>query len=291
MEQTLLERCLAEGRSDLLDQWHPEKNMDVTPELVSSCSHKRAWWRCEKGHVWQARINSRFHGVGCPVCANKVILVGDNDLGFTHPHISEQWHPVKNGDLTPQMVFAGSRRKVWWRCGSGHEWQASILSRTAGSGCPVCSNKKIVSGVNDLASAYPELGKQWLSEKNNPLQADEVSVYSNRRVWWQCELGHQWQAVIARRTGYGNGCPYCTGKKVLTGFNDLATRLPEIAKEWHPTLNGELTPGQVTNGSRKRVWWQCADGHIWKAMVYSRTGTRKTGCPVCAGKVKIRTEL
>ena len=84
----------------------------------------------------------------------------------------------------------------------------------------------------------------------------------------------------------GSGCPYCAGKKVLKGFNDLATLEPKVAESWHPTLNGRLTPETVTVGSRRKVWWQCPEGHVWKAVVYSRAGRQRAGCPVCAGRVK-----
>ena len=82
-----------------------------------------------------------------------------------------------------------------------------------------------------------------------------------------------------------SGCPYCAGKKVLAGFNDLATTEPEIAAQWHPALNGALTPRMVTAGSHKKVWWLCAEGHVWKAAIYSRTGKQRRGCPVCSGVV------
>ena len=59
---------------------------------------------------------------------------------------------------------------------------------------------------------------------------------------------------------------------VQKGFNDLAAKAPDVAAQWHPTLNGNLTPEMVTPGSHRRVWWQCPLGHTWKAFVYSRTG-------------------
>ena len=83
-----------------------------------------------------------------------------------------------------------------------------------------------------------------------------------------------------------SNCPYCTNRKVLAGFNDMATVEPRIAAEWHPTLNGTLTPEMVTPGSTKRVWWEGTYGHVWKAASYSRTGKKKCGCPVCAGKAR-----
>lgn len=270
-------------------QWHPHKNGDLTPGSVTAGSHMKVWWLCEKQHAWEAEIKSRAKGLknGCPVCARRKVLAGENDLGTTHPLLAAQWHPTKNKQLQPQDVVAGSMQKVWWLCEKGHEWDASIAHRTShGSGCPVCSNRKILPGFNDLASFYPELAAQWDTEKNAPLRPEQVSPYSNRRVWWQCGHGHRWQSVIADRSMNGADCPVCAGRSVMPGFNDLQTIDPEVAKEWHPTLNGALTPDQVTVGSSKRVWWQCTDGHAWKARVSSRTGKQRPGCPACAGKVR-----
>ena len=109
---------------------------------------------------------------------------------------------------------------------------------------------------------------------------------SNRSVWWLCEKGHEYKAAVASRTINASGCPYCANRRALPGFNDLATLEPRLATQWHPTLNGALTPQDVTCGSKRKVWWQCAEGHVWKAVVYSRAGVQKTGCPVCAGRVK-----
>ena len=242
---------------------------------------------CEKGHEWQSMVKSRVSGCGCPVCAKRAIQQGDNDFATTHPELAKQWHPTKNGTLTPQDVTAGAHRKVWWMCEKGHEWQAAVFSRTAnGAGCPVCAGKVIVPGENDLRTIYPSIAKEWHAAKNENLTPETVSPYSNRKVWWICERGHAYQAVVAARTMHGSGCPYCAGRKALQGFNDLATIDPKTAAQWHPTLNGSLTPEMVTAGSRKKVWWQCSEGHVWKAAVYSRTGSRKSGCSVCVGRVK-----
>jgi len=278
---------LLDSAPEVAAQWHPRKNADMTPDRVAAGSHLKVWWLCEKGHEWEATVKSRAEGRGCPVCARRKLLVGENDLATTHPQLAAQWHPTRNKQLRPQDVVAGNRRKVWWQCEHGHEWSAVIAARvSSGSGCPVCTGKLVVAGENDLASFYPHLAAQWVAEKNGPLRPEQVSPYSNRRVWWQCEHGHQWQSVIADRAMGGSDCPYCAGRSVMPGFNDLQTVDPAVAKEWHPTMNAALTPEQVTVGSSKRVWWQCAEGHAWKTSVFSRTGKRRHGCPVCAGKVK-----
>lgn len=65
-----------------------------------------------------------------------------------------------------------------------------------------------------------------------------MTAGSNRPVWWRCEKGHSYRVIIAQRVQQGNGCPYCANRKVLVGFNDLATVQPLVAKEWHESLNG-----------------------------------------------------
>ena len=161
-----------------------------------------------------------------------------------------------------------------------------VAARANGEGCPVCAGKVVIPGENDLASQFPETAAQWDGEKNGALTAEIVAIYSNRKVWWRCEKGHSWQAAVAARTRRGSGCPYCAGRKVLAGFNDLATVEPFVAMQWHPTLNGTLSAEQVTAGSRRSVWWQCSLGHVWKARIHSRTGKQRCGCPVCAGKTR-----
>ena len=66
--------------------------------------------------------------------------------------------------------------------------------------------------------------------------------------------------------------------------NNLAENNPELATEWHPTLNGDLTPMDVTCGFNKAVWWQCRKDreHEWETSVGNRT--RGSECPVCAGR-------
>lgn len=205
-------------------------------------------------------------------------------------YLLSQWDAAKNTPLTPEDVTYGSKTKVWWQCEKGHSWQATIVSRVHGTGCPVCAGKVVVPQENDLASLFPNIAAEWNYAKNGSLTPQSFTASSNRKVWWRCELGHEYQAEIGARTVNGSSCPYCAGRKVLAGFNDLQTLEPKIAAQWHPTLNGTLTPDMVTVGSARKVWWQCGDGHVWKAVVYSRTGTKKCGCPMCAGTVNRRRQ-
>ena len=269
---------------DIAAQWHPVKNGRLRPEDCLPGSHRTVWWQCAQGHEWKALVKARIEGCGCPICPNRVVIPGENDLQSMAPTLAKQWHPAKNGDLKPSQVPGGSARRVWWICDRGHEWQSPIHSRVKGHGCPVCTGKLVIPGENDLQSYDPVLAKQWHPEKNGPLTPEQVAVSSNKKVWWQCERGHEWLCAVSVRTSRRTGCPYCTNRKVLSGFNDLKTVQPLVAAQWHPTKNAPLEPDEILPGSSKRVWWRCTDGHEWKAAVYSRTGAKKCGCPVCAGK-------
>lgn len=287
----LFEYCLSNGKDNLLTQWHPRKNAPLTPQETSAGSHKKVWWVCERGHEWEAQIRSRTNGYGCPFCAKKLVVGGENDLTVTHPEVAAQWNYERNAPLVPSGVLAGSHKKVWWHCGKGHEWQATVGSRTCReTGCPVCAGKVVSVGENDLTSAFPEIAEEWNRVKNGNLTPEKVTAFSNKRVWWTCPLGHDYQAAVGARTNSKSGCPFCSGVKVLRGFNDLTTIYPMIAAQWHSRLNGLLTPEEVTHGSNKKVWWVCNNGHVWKAAISSRTGSRKHGCPVCAGNVRQRLD-
>ena len=213
----------------------------------------------------------------------KNVIPGYNDLTTVNPLLAKEWHPTKNGDLSPDMVTAGCGKKVWWQCANGHEWQAVIANRNRGCSCPYCSGKRVLKGFNDLATSNPELAKEWHPAKNGDLKPDMVTASSNKKVWWQCPNGHEWQAIIANRNE-GNGCPYCSGRYAIKGETDLVTKKPELAEEWHPTKNGNLSPDMVAASSNKKVWWQCAKGHEWQAIIANRS--KGNGCPYCAHKGK-----
>lgn len=281
------QNSLAKQFPALAAEWDDEKNAPLTPRDVTTGSHKLIWWRCPKGHSYRSAVKTRVQGSGCPYCAGKSVLPEENSLAAEYPVIVKDWDAAKNKPLTPNQVISGTKRKVWWLCPKGHSWCAAVFSRTVlGTGCPVCTGRQALAGENDLATLYPDVAAQWDGMKNGALHPSNVTAGSNRRVWWKCEKGHSYRAVIAQRVQRGDGCPYCANRKVLPGFNDLATVQPLVAKQWHETLNGALTPEMVTAGSHKKAWWQCSYGHVWKAAIYSRAGVQQCGCPVCAGKTK-----
>lgn len=279
------ENDIASRHPALAVQWDMEKNAPLTPADVVPHSHRSVWWKCAQGHTWRATVHSRTQGFGCPICTNRIPSAGVNTLADRFPLLCEEWDTEKNAPLTPEQIMPGTSRRVWWRCKNGHSYRTSVCSRTTnGTGCPVCSGKKVLAGENDLRTLFPNIAAQWDTEKNIGTDPERLSAYSNRRVWWVCDKGHSYCASVASRVHNKTGCPYCANRKVLPGFNDLASTKPLIAAQWDTELNGTLTPQMVTAGSKRKVWWKCSADHRWKAVIYSRTGVRGTECPVCAGR-------
>ena len=204
----------------------------------------------------------------------------NNSLAEVHPELITEWSE-KNLPLTPDDITFGSNKKVWWKGTCGHEWQTSVKARSNEEKCPICSGARVIAGINDLATLEPLLAKQW--SKKNKIKPTEVSIGSHKKVIWRCKKGHEWEAVIKSRTINKTGCPYCSHNKVLAGFNDLATLLPDIAAEWSDR-NYPLLPTQVTVFANRKAWWKCKDcGREWNTLISTRSGGSK--CPYCSGYI------
>lgn len=274
-----MDNSFAERNPELVCEWS-DKNLPITARDITYGSNKLRWWRGKCGHEWQASPKSRSVGEKCPICSGARAVEGINDLAILKPEIALEWSE-RNKDLKPTMVTAGSNKKVIWKGSCGHEWTASVKSRVlSGTGCPYCSHNAVLEGFNDLASQVPMVAAQW-SERNSPLRPTQVTAYANRRVWWKCSEGHEWNTLISTRSG-GSKCPYCSGQILLKGFNDFETKYPQLAEEWSER-NLPLTPDMVNEKSRKNVWWKCKEcGYEWQSVIFARV--KGTKCPVCADR-------
>jgi hypothetical protein len=207
----------------------------------------------------------------------------NQSLADLFPSIAAQWHPTKNGDVSPFSVGPASNKRFWWKCdvAEDHEWESTVANRAAmvtGGGCPCCRGYKIVSS-NCLATTHPILCREWHSK--NDLRPTQVGRGSAKKVWWKCsvEEDHEWKSVISSRATRNSKCPFCLGQRVAYS-NCLKNRSPKISAQWHPTKNGSLTPEKITNKSHTRIWWKCEKGsdHVWQATITNR---HLAGCPYC----------
>ncbi len=275
---------LATFNPNLAKEWNYEKNNGLKPSDFMPNSNKAAWWKCPKGHEYEARISDRNRGNGCSICAGKKVIPGINDLASLNPKLVSEWNYKRNGKLLPSDFTANSDKKVWWECKYHHEWQASIANRNKNHGCPYCSGRNAIPGQNDLATLNPKLANEWNYKKNANLKPQDCTLSSNRIVWWECAKGHEWRASINNRNK-GRKCAFCGNKKILSGYNDLATVNPRLASEWDYKKNGTLKPQDVAPNSGKKVWWQCSKGHEWQAIIASRSSGRE--CPICSQNLRI----
>lgn len=258
------------GFNDLLTT-HPNVAKQANgwdPTTISAGVKGKFSWKCSENHIWNASVPNRaLKKSGCPFCIGRKVEKGFNDLKSTHPLLSNE-----AVDWNPETLSKGSHTKVKWACKFGHTWFASPNSRTSkNSGCPVCAGISVIPGINDLETTHPEIA----------LEANgwDPSLYyhgSEKKLEWVCVSGHKFKSSLKHRSVRGQGCPYCSGNKVLKGFNDLKTRFPDIAAEsfgWDPAT--------VLSGSGKKYKWKCNCGHTWKTSVSLRTSAF-TGCPSCA---------
>jgi len=214
------ERSLYSQYPKLCKEWNYNKN-DAKPEQFSVASGKKVWWICKENHEWEARISDRVRGNGCPYCAGKKTIIGVNDLVTLNPKLTSEWNYIKNDEKKPEQFMSHSGKKTWWKCRAGHEWEATIDSRSRGNGCPYCAGQKVIIGINDLATMAPEIAQSWDYVKNGTLKPTEICVSSGKKVFWRCEYGHSWNVPPNRRVTQKSGCPICS--------SELRTSFPEQA--------------------------------------------------------------
>ena len=284
---------------DLSQEIHPTKNTGINPNNYSKGSHKKIWWKCSVAddHEWESTIYNRTSGQKCPFCSGQRVAKS-NSLASTYSWLASEWHDQKNFPLTPELITAGSGKKVWWKCpkGDDHIWCSPVFQRTnVGHGCPACAGRLVVKS-NSLSTTHPDIAGQWYRPNNGRITPDDISAGSDRKFWWICNKGsdHIWEASVSGRT-HGSGCPICSNN-LLVNSNSLATLYPNLASEWHSTENGTLQPSDVHSHSNRKVWWQCKVNpkHEWQAHINNR---HRAGCPYCRGlggskyEIRIYSEL
>ena len=260
---------------DIAKEWHPDN--PIKPSEITEHSGQKIKWICSNGHTWEASVSRRVKGTGCPYCKGQKAIIGETDLTTTHPELAKEFDLERNFPLLPTQIKAHSKKKIFWKCEQGHSWKTTPYSRADGWGCPYCAGQKMISGINDLETLYPDIAAEW--DPTNIKPVSQAAPHSTEKVKWICPRGHHYQALISNRTK-GTRCPYCAGRKVSQGFNDIQTLYPEIANEWDYETNAPLRPQDISARNSKKFGWICKRGHHWMASAHSRT-TRNTGCPIC----------
>ncbi|NLB48861.1 MAG: hypothetical protein GX813_03380 [Erysipelotrichia bacterium] len=207
------------AKSDFADEWDYDTNKKKTDEVTAK-SNKPYFWICSKcNHHWKTKIYVRtVMGCGCPECKKAIIskktianaVKKAGSLRETNPKLAMEFHPTQNGDLTPDNITANHNGDIVWKClFCGFEWPASPSSRNQGAGCPHCSGRVPMPGIDDLLTVNPELCKEWDYSKNKLLPS-QVLPGSGEYVWWKCSsCGHGWETQVKVRGIMNCGCPKC----------------------------------------------------------------------------------
>lgn len=257
---------------------YSEKN-EVPADRVLAGSNKRRWWKCKKcSYEWQTTVEHRaYENTSCPACANRVVTSANN-LTVTHPYLAAEYS--QRNVLSASEVLASTNRKLWWRCGRcGYEWSTKGNHRVQGSGCPACAGQ-VPTSTNNLSVTHQELAREY--SERNVLPVDQVIAGTNKKLWWRCAKGHEWQATGNDRVR-GRGCPICSNQ-VVAATNSLPVTHPKLAAEYSD--KNSLPAYQVIAGTKKKLWWRCQKcSHEWQATGNDRASSRGNGCPSCSGRV------
>lgn len=249
--------------------WDSTKNSDANIEGLFL--FETYWWKCPVcGFEWQRRLGRERAAKGCPACLGRTCIPRWTDLATTNPELADEWNYERNGELKPTDVVAGSAKSVWWKCSKcGGEWEAQLVKRKAGKGgCPFCSGRRLMKGVNDLASQYPQVALDYLPELNNGIPADEVIVKYGTKIRWRCHVcGYEWVSDVYDRTRdpKPSGCKRCSNKKRVqsermkmlqntVSFKDFN---PPLASLWDYARNKGLRPEDLLPGTNGRYWFKC----------------------------------
>lgn len=246
--------------------------------------------RGERESIMKAAMNTN---INTNTTNSKKVIPGINDVATKCPKVAAMWSDKNT--FSPSKVAAGSRRKFTFVCPDcGQEFESKIFSvvrsvMNGNTGCPVCAGKKIVSGINDLATKCPMAATMW-SDKN-ACSPSEVAAGSHKKAIFVCpDCGQEFESSICNVVNslmrYRTGCPVCRGLKVVSGINDLATKCPAAANMWSD--KNACSPGKISAGNNKMAWFVCPDcKQEFKAPVCNVVNSLlhdNTGCPVCAGR-------
>lgn len=209
---------------EIFAQIDVEKTLQEYPGLdidnLTTGSNKKIWWKCSKGHTWRTKVDNRTkkNATKCPYCLNKKVLSGFNDFQTLYPELAKEWDYNKNYPVTPDQVMPGNHNKYWFRCPiCGNSYQQTMINKCfLKHKCPYCSNQKVLTGFNDLATwvynhpEYKFILDEWDYDKNE-LFPSEVFPRTVHKYWFKCKNGHEFEQALSNRTSkYAHGCPFCS---------------------------------------------------------------------------------
>jgi hypothetical protein len=206
--------------------------------------------------------NLKKNQLACSDCWRNPLVVGENDLETVGRAFVAEWDSPANLDEymldSPHQIKWTDERRIHWICSSeGHSFrQAPYMRVTRGSSCPVCQNKTIKQGFNDLGSLYPELAQEWSYLRNDGLLPSQIAPKSGQTVFWECPVGHPpYPSTPWNRTQAETGCPECS----QFGYKDSQPGLIYLVERLDAALGRRARKIGITNaqrGHRRLAVWR-----------------------------------
>jgi hypothetical protein len=263
---------LADTMPWLLTEWDHDVTSGHTPWTVRPYSSETGHWICPNNHRYPATfVNRALHRTGCIYCRGGAVLPGQNDMARTHPELARMWDPEAGNSKTPQEFKASNQKlRIGWRCRRGHRFTRTPFNLVRSNGhCGPCQS---------LAVRQPDVAAQWNYERNGSLTPEDVAPSSTKTVWWRCPEGHEFPQMVVSRCKYPKlTCSVETGKVLLRGVSDIASRVPQLMVDWDFGSN-TCRPDERVPGDEKYKW-TCPAGHTLDATVSNRR--RAGGCTLC----------
>lgn len=281
-KSVLREKSFAALHPELMDEYDSENIID--PFTVSEFSGKIVKWRCRnnKNHSWETNFGSRANGIGgCKICRGY-----NYGKMFYEEHTEfEQFYDLKKNERPFNSYSNASNEVVWWRCSNNHSFQWPIIyfSRTNRFSCPICDNRQLAQGINDLETCDRELSQEYNISKNNTTPNNVLITNNNSKTWWKCKEGHEFQRSVWYRVNTTRECPICTRRTVIKGINDFQTKYSRIVDIWDFDRN-DRNPDEISDISHEKYSFKCEFGHRYErnlnTVIYN-----DFECPVCNGKI------
>jgi hypothetical protein len=218
------------------------------------------------------------------------------DSFASHPR-SEFWHPTLNGSVTPRDIAKSNGKKHWFKCGvCNHDFDNifyNIIHKD--QWCSYCAKRRLclvedcVYCLNNSFASH-EKSKFWHPTLNGALKPRTIFKNNTKKCWFKCGIcKHDFDIVPNTIISKKVWCPYCAVKKELCNNqscnfcinNSFASH--EKSKFWHPTLNGSVTPRDITKSYRKKYWFKCGECNHEFDSTPSHIN-EGNWCPYCANK-------
>ncbi len=252
------------GDITVIDELEPHITPNGSKQRIVRC-------KCSCGNVYATRLTSAKINKKCTKC-----LALERRKDITGKRFGKLLVISMAQDYISPNGVRLARCKCKCDCGKECVVNMSglVTGKTRSCGC--------LQKTAGLLVDNPDLVKKYDYEKNKDIDIYSLTARTPKKIWWKCDsCGNSWQATIASQNDkIKHGCPYCSGRLVTEGKNDLKSQFPDLLTEWDYDKN-RIKPNEISYSSGRKVWWKCSEcGHSWIQTVSNRTGN-KSGCPKC----------